>query len=213
MRTKLHQTYKIDGKIVPGCTTALGVLNKPALIGWAVKVTKQGLDHKLIAQHAADIGSLTHSMCEEELGGSVEVDFTNFNQKAINEARLCFQKFMKWKQDKDILVLALEKQLVSEKYQFGGTLDLFCTINNEGPFLIDFKTSSGMWEFEYQMAAYRQLLIENEFKVPTHCGVLRLPKGEEESFEEKYYTKAQLDKGWEVFKHCLEIYKLRRKRR
>ena len=41
---RAHQRYKIeDGTIVPGVTTVVGILNKPALVPWANKLGLEGI--------------------------------------------------------------------------------------------------------------------------------------------------------------------------
>ena len=44
-RGRVHTVYKTkDGKRVPGVTTILGVINKPALVRWANNLGLQGID-------------------------------------------------------------------------------------------------------------------------------------------------------------------------
>ena len=44
-RAKPHTVYRTaDGQRVPGVTTVLGILNKPALIKWANNLGLQGID-------------------------------------------------------------------------------------------------------------------------------------------------------------------------
>ena len=61
MNAKAHQRYKTkDGVIVPGVTTILSILAKPALIYWSWNLGMQGIDYRKVSDKAKDIGTLTH---------------------------------------------------------------------------------------------------------------------------------------------------------
>lgn len=65
MTTKAHTRYRTkSGMIVPGVTTVLSLLAKPALIYWAWNLGMQGEDYRKIKEKAADIGTVTHYLVE-----------------------------------------------------------------------------------------------------------------------------------------------------
>ena len=99
----------------------------------------------------------------------------------------------------------MEKQSVSEMFQYGGTLDHYCLLDGV-PTLLDYKTGKAIYpEQFYQLAAYRQLLNEEGHKVDQYI-ILRLGRNEEEGFETKIMT--DLGKQLEIFLSCLKIYQL-----
>ena len=69
-RAKAHTIYKLaNGKRVPGVTTVLGVINKPALVKWANNLGLQGIDSTTYVDETAKVGTLAHEMIQEYLGG------------------------------------------------------------------------------------------------------------------------------------------------
>ena len=73
--------------------------------------------------------------------------------------------------------------------------------------LVDFKTGSGVWpEHFYQMAAYRQLLIENGYEAPAIHSVLNIPRKESEAFDIK--SRAALEDEFKIFLAAKTIYDL-----
>ena len=204
-KVKVHTVYKNqEGVRVPGVTTALGILNKPALIHWAWNLGIQGIDYKAFRDDKADIGTLTHLMAlSYEKGERADTDY--FTQAQIDLAETCFLKYLDWHERHKIESIFLEKQSVSELYQYGGTLDHYCLLDGI-PTLIDYKTGKAIYtEQFYQLAAYKNLLEEEGNKVD-QCIILRLGRNEEEGFETK--TMTDLSKQFEVFLSCLKIYQL-----
>ena len=102
----------------------------------------------------------------------------------------------------------MEEPLVSEKYQFGGTIDCYGDLDGN-PTLIDFKTSKAIYpEMIHQVAAYRKLLVENSHEVK-RVRILRIGRSNDEGFEDKLCGK--MEDHWKLFSHCLQIYNLRKK--
>ncbi len=58
-----------DGKPLKGVTTVLGILAKPALIGWAYKQGIAGVPLYESRDKAADAGTLAHTYVENHLKG------------------------------------------------------------------------------------------------------------------------------------------------
>ena len=204
-KVKVHTIYKNkEGVRVPGVTTALGILNKPALIYWAWDLGMQGIDYKAFRDDKADIGTLTHLLAlSHEKKELPDTDY--FTQAQIDLAETCFLKYLDWRDRHKIESIFLEKQSVSERHQYGGTLDHYCLLDGI-PTLLDYKTGKAIYpEAFYQLSAYKNLLEEegNEVK---QCVILRLGRNEEEGFETK--TMTDLSKQFAVFLSCLKIYQL-----
>ena len=209
MKTAAHTRYRNNaGKIVPGVTTPLGLLAKPALVPWANRLGLQGVDVTKFVDDKAAIGTLGHAYSTDHLMG-VETDTSDYDQNQISAAQNAALSFFKWLDTHPITPILIEGQLVSEEYQYGGTADIYCL--HDGLYeLIDLKTGSGIWpEMTYQMAAYAHLLKENGFPLD-QCRLLNIPRTEDESFVEKIYPDKDLYWGWEVFKSCLNIYQIKK---
>lgn len=204
---KAHTRYRNkDGKIVPGATTILGVLNKPALVKWANNLGLQGIDSTKYVDVMAKIGTLAHYMVESYLK-SIEPDTSSFSKDEIDKAENAVLSFFEWERHNQLEPFLLEKQLVSEQYQFGGTVDCYCKLNGKYT-LLDFKTSNAIYaEHIIQLSAYKQLLRENGYKVD-EVRILRIGRTEDEGFEERKET--NLSNHWTLFEHLLEVYRLQK---
>jgi hypothetical protein len=205
-----HTTYKdTNGVRVPSVTTILGVLAKPQLINWAYKLGKDGQDMKAVQDSAMSTGTLLHYLIATELRGEKPDqeyldEFTLRDQRYCNN---CLLSWDEWKKDKVIEIVECEKPMVSQKFGYGGTLDLLAYINGK-LCLCDFKSSNGIYiDYWYQLAAYGNLVEENvETPLIEQYHILRFGKDMNNDFEDKFLT--DLDNHWQVFHHCLQVYKL-----
>jgi hypothetical protein len=206
-RAKAHTTYKLqDGTTVPGVTTILGVLNKPALVPWANKLGLQGIDSSKYVDDKAAIGTLAHQMIADYLRGE-ETDTSEYSKVQIDQAENAVLAFFEWEKNHHIKPILIEEPLVNEVFRFGGTIDCLGEINGD-LCLIDFKTSSGVFpEMMVQVAAYGVLLREHGYEVD-QTTILRIGRTPDEGFEERLVN--HLDKRWQIFQHCLEIYRLQK---
>lgn len=206
VKRKPHQSYfNKDGVKVPGVTTVLNILTKPNLLDWAWKCGLEGIDYKKERDTKADIGTLAHSLVTDYLTGD-ETDYSNFTDEEIDKAENCVLSFFEWHKNNQLKVQFVEKQLVSEKYQYGGTCDIYGTILGI-PVLIDLKTGKAIYEdYRYQLAAYKQLLIENGYPV-TLCKIIRIGREENEGFEVLDFE--DTDTEMMIFLSALNIYQLK----
>jgi hypothetical protein len=204
-KTKVHTIYKLaSGDRVPSVTTILGVLNKPALLDWAWRCGCDGLDYKAVRENAADIGTLAHYLVMCHLT-SREPDTSEYSAQDIEQAETCLIKYWDWENGHKIEPILVEASLISEEYQFGGTIDFFGKVDGQ-PTLVDFKTGKAIYpEFFYQLAAYEHLLGEDGHLIEV-TRILRIGRNEDEGFEER--TIGKLDKQWELFLNCRNIYRL-----
>ena len=205
--SKAHIIYKAsDGVRVPGTTTIVGLLNKPQLVAWANRLGLEGIDATQYRDEAADVGTLTHAMIQSDLTGT-KVNFDEFSKLHIDLAENAFISYLEWKKRHSIEVVFCEKPLVSDKLRYGGTID--CLANIDGVLtLLDFKTSSAVYnEYFVQLAAYRNLLEEQGYQVE-QSRILRIGRDETEGFEERTITDTK--KYLKIFKNLLEIYYLKK---
>lgn len=203
-KNKVHTVYKRkDGTRVPGTTTILGVLSKPALIHWAWDLGTKGIDYKKERDQKADIGTMAHSMIMCHLK-NIKFDTKEYAPVDVDKAENAFLKYLAWEKEHPFEVIAVEEPFVNEEHGYGGTPDLIAKSNGD-TILVDYKTGKGIYpEMAYQLASYEKG-VEHEI---TNCRILRIGREESEGFEEKVYK--DLMKEWLVFEHCLEIYKLQK---
>lgn len=162
-------SYRLDGHHVPGVTTVIGVLDKPALVDWAARVTAEyAIDHWAhlsamqpiprfeelkqarfrTTKKAADQGHRIHAMAERIAHGeTVEVP---------PEIELQVDAYARFLDRWDIETLVTEAPVCHLGYRYAGTLDMLCTIPRLGTVLLDIKTGKSVYDdHALQQAAYR----------------------------------------------------------
>lgn len=210
-RTQAHTRYYVtenDKKVrVPGTTTILGILAKPALIPWANRLGLAGIDVQKYVDDKADIGTCAHYLIECEAKGQ-KADLNDFSPNVVKQAENSYIKWLDWSKQVDLKVGASEVQYVSNVYRYGGTIDILGWVNGIYS-LVDIKTSgSGIWpEMRHQVGAYYNLCEENEQQVE-QAFIVRVGRDEEEGFE--VAKVGSLEGHFALFLHCLEIYKLQK---
>ena len=208
-KTRIHTIYKLkSGDRIPSVTTVLGILAKPALIQWAWELGTKGIDYKAVRDQAGDIGTLAHALIIADLKGD-KFDTSEYSAQDIQKAENCLIKYWDWAKVNPIKSILLETPLISEVYQFGGTVDCFAERQDTKELvLIDFKTGKAIYpEHLYQLSAYEQLLKEADFRFDQTM-ILRIGRDEVEGFEVR--SLGDLSKAFEIFKNCLSIYNLQK---
>lgn len=209
---KAHIRYKLkDGTIVPGVTTVTGIglgWNKQVLIKWANNMGLKGVDSNKYKDDKAIIGTLAHRMVTDSLQG-IETDTDDYSKNQIADAENSALSFFEWVKGKELRPILIEKDLVSEEYRFGGKPDIYAEIDGKKE-LIDLKTSKSIYdEMMVQVAAYKNLLIENKHSVDV-VRILNIPRTEDEAFLEKRLSDRQQVIAWKIFLNCLENYQLKK---
>lgn len=211
-KIKLHKQYQNkNGDIVPSVTTILQILglNKQILIRWAVNQVKQGNDPFKVVEKAADVGTVTHYLIECYLKGE-KPDLKDFAQSDINRAKNAFNEFLEWAKYRKIKLIGSELVVISEKFQYGGTLDFVVEVESNIE-LIDFKTSNGVYpDHKIQIIAYGVAWNENnpDRRIKNYH-LLQLEK-DNANFHHHKYSPESLKPCWKVFKNLREIYDLRK---
>ena len=178
--------YKWKGAAVPSVTQILGVIAKPALVPWAAKCAgdhiranlKPGvaLDeiqigeladaaknaHRAQASQAAAIGGQVHDWAERHSKGERPP------MPIHPQIRSGVEAFLAWFAAHHVEVQHAERKIFSRTHLYAGTVDLIAKINGV-PAVLDYKTSTGLWdEYRLQVAAYSQALIEEGVVPPEH---------------------------------------------
>ena len=123
-----HTIYKNElGKRLKSVTTIINgnlCWNKGALIGWTRKHCLNGEDSMQLLKEAGRIGTLAHNMIEEFTKGGV-VNLDGYTPNEISQAKTAYYSFYNWLVNNNVTFHETELKLVSEQYQFGGTLMLY----------------------------------------------------------------------------------------
>jgi hypothetical protein len=184
--------YKLDGQWVPGVTSILGVLDKPALPKWAAGMVAEyvadnpdGVEHlrsmgrgpmiyalKGLPWEKRDTagtrGNLLHDYAEALLlGEEVDVDDEHI---PVMEHAIAFME------DWRIEPLLIEAPCASRAHQWAGTLDLIAKYrrpdtHEEGVAIFDWKSGKALYaEYAWQLNAYAHAefhgLDGNESPIP-----------------------------------------------
>ncbi len=211
---KPHQVYHlVNGDRVPGVTTILSVINKPALYRWNNRLGLRGIDSQEHLTYLADAGSLAHELIAHRLGGPAP-EAIGYSDDQINMAQNAVSSFDAWARGKRLETQETELSLVSEQYQYGGTLDALVLLDRVLA-VIDFKTSSAIYDDHcYQLSGYHQLLVENGYEVD-EARIVRLSRDAGAEWSERALSVPELAPYWQVFKAALGLYtviKLAKKR-
>lgn len=215
-RFKAHIQYRNkENKPIPGVTTATGILDKGfGIIHSAWKLGREDIDYRKEWDEAKIVGTATHDIiyC---INTNQPFDSTIYSPAVMKQVEIAFKAYNKWEAEHpNFESILLEKPLVSEYYQYGGTLDAF-GVEEDKHILIDYKTSKAIFDNNiYQLSAYSHLLWENgymKFNVSDDFNsyVLRLDK-KTGDFEYKLITKRERNIGFQIFRRCLETYNLKK---
>jgi hypothetical protein len=186
-------TYQLEGILVPGTTTVTGMCPKPWLAAWAAKevvaaiiencnghltpeLKKIVLDAKnawrMKRDKAADSGTMAHAHIENYIKTKTP-PFLYENKEVQNSVEL----FFTWLGANQIEWLESEIVVGSKIHMYAGKFDAVAKVNGKVT-LIDFKTSSGIYdEHGIQLAGY-QMAYEELGKSPAieQRMILWLPK-------------------------------------
>lgn len=169
--------YECNGIKVPRVTHILSeMIHEDYLMGWANFVGRvKHMDHKIISEEAAHVGTIVHHCIECFLTNEQVVFPDDPNYTKIMNA---YNSFLVWwdriNSCNDIELLMTEKSMSCQFY--GGTLDCLLKINGK-IYLIDFKTSNHFnYKYHLQAAAYRRLLSYNYDIIPDGVVILKLSK-------------------------------------
>ncbi len=204
-KAKAHTRYTLEDRTrVPGVTTILGVINKPALVPWANRMGLNGIDTSKHVDELADIGTLAHAMIAHFLGGPAP-DLDDYSKNQIDRAENSVLSFHEWAKGKTLKTAFSERQMVSESLRYGGTCDWLGAIDGVET-LLDLKTGKAIYdEHLYQVAAYWNLAREDGLDA-REIRILQVGRNEDEGFSERIIPAATIPKYFAVFTAALHLY-------
>lgn len=207
--------YFVNGTKVPSVTTITGRFkDSGALIYWAWDQGRQGLDFRETKQKAADAGTLAHALIEADIHAvDGTLDLSDYDDHVRANALHAFEAFKEWKARVKLEIVETERQLVSQKYMFGGTPDAMLVAGKL--VLGDWKTSNAIYQDHLiQVAGGYSLLWEENFPGQRLEGVeiLRVSKPEEPgdpiSFHDHFWGRAVIEMAQRQFILLREAYDL-----
>lgn len=222
-------TYTLDGKRMTGVTTVLGVINKPALIGWSARMASEYVlenlkdlndleevceaaktAHARKRDKAAESGTDVHGIIEswikaaiKETGGLIIGEARNpdvYDNKQV-------KNFLVWAENNKVKFLVSEKVMYHPNWFVGGTADFTCEIDGK-KYVGDIKTSSGIYDRTpfFQCAGYRGMLESMGEKDYHGSVIVHLPKSGVFTEEKNILYSYDYDTDLEGFLSALRLY-------
>jgi hypothetical protein len=177
--------YEFDGVQYPSVTGITGMLDKPALLGWAARCAVEHIQdnidavrdpidvhrgeaileeakkaHTIKRDSAADSGTKAHKAAELYIEAGEETAEIKELLEGDEDAQNGFNAFLEWVDANHVEFLESEVQVFSVLHGYAGRFDLVAKVNGHRT-LIDLKTSSGIYdEMKYQLCAYLQAYNE-----------------------------------------------------
>lgn len=183
-------------------------MNKPALVKWANNLGLQGIDSTKYVDKAANVGTLIHALVEGHITGKT-VDTSDFTALEIELAQNGFYKYLDWEKQHKVEPIFNEKQFVSEKYRYGGTLDFYCKVDGKYT-LVDFKSGKGIFNEHFlQVSGYANLLKENKYRVD-QIMILNIGRNEDEPFQHREIPPTTYKKYFDMFKALVKVYYIKK---
>lgn len=176
-------------------------------------------------EEAAAAGTIAHDMIEahimrgatfalprlsEALNGSdageaLPASADHAKPEVIARARNAFRQYENWRANTRIEIIGTELPLVSERHQYGGTLDAVGRDADGRVVLLDWKTSNAIYaDYRYQLAAYALLLEECRPEwTPRGFHILRVSK---ENADFAHHSYGDLNRCKKIFLGWRELY-------
>lgn len=230
-----HYWIKSKKLYVPAVTHVirLGYPKSERFYQYLLSVSPDEAEKRL--RTAGEEGARTHDAVRDLISGkriTMETRYYNETKKVMEplspDEWSNLDAFLGWCNHYKPHVLVVEYTVWSEKYRFAGTIDFFGTIDvpdgdkafakevwgTRIPILIDWKTTSGIWdEFELQTAAYRKAFIEKSMKLlAPHfseniwTGIVRLGTAHKIGYEMRAWNEAQSEMNFGLFSSAYNLY-------
>jgi hypothetical protein len=193
---------------VPGTSSISKLVADPEGLQWWYY--QQGLEGKDIRESRAAVmgaGTLCHEAAEAWKLGK---PYAWVGDPAmVAKAQTAFGAFLQWTEQTRLKIEEVERSLVSEKYQYGGTFD--CTLIGGKRAMADYKTASALYpEHLLQVVAYAKLWEEHYPDRPIDGGyyILRFSR-DHGDFTASWF--GELEDAWQAFLACRQLYDLKAK--
>lgn len=210
-------------------TSVLGVLNKEALIQWAVdqsmdyirdrvdydadgvaRFTQPDLEallrearmaHYRTKTEAADLGTLAHDYVESFLRTGQEQDLSDQDDRVAN----CYDLFRRWWDQAGLSVIQTELMVYHAPLGYAGQLDFLAADKYGQPVLVDWKTSKAVyWNYNLQVVAYAKALREMGRGTVSAMRIVRIGR-EDADFEVREIPRSDWKRLGQLFEACIPL--------
>lgn len=224
----IEHMYTANGVLVPSVTGVTGVVDKPALIYWAVNETISHVKHmwkpgkeytkeqiKSIlydakearfrsSGRAKNIGTEAHDWIERYIKSRI-LELQPPEMPDYPPVLSAVEAYLDWERNAgDLEYISSERKVYSRKYMYSGTVDILLRINGE-LVVADLKTSKAIYpEYYIQCSAYASAISEEDGSVVDKIAIIRVPKdGEGVEIAES----VDVDYFFGIFRACLVIWR------
>lgn len=221
--------YEVPGLgKVPSATTVLKCLSKPALIGWAAKMTAEYMREILmqIARGAIAKESLTDRQIERlvkeaktahraasteaaDIGSAVHAwieDYYKGSAPDVSpEIQTPIEAFREWDRKNKVKPICVEERIWSSA-RYAGTLDLYAEVKGSRT-IVDFKSSKAHYPSDHamQLGAYDLAFREQTGNKVEKYFIVRLDK-ETGLVDPKEYSREEVESGGRRFLALLSYW-------
>ena len=216
-------THAREQRLVPSVSGILGVVDHYHLTKWKCdEMVKKCIDNPHTAgEPARDYIARIHGY--RKIDQSKILDFGNRVHKAIEEHNLnrfdqskdpeiwpWLETYIRWANERLVRVIAVEKTVVSNRWEFGGTIDLIAEVRGiRGRVIIDYKTQEYAGKkpdfrdtYVHQLAAYRKTMRPNPM-----CISLVINRSTPLPVAEKIWSPLELQRGWRLFQAANALWR------
>jgi len=219
--------YTVGGVKLPSVTQITGIIDKPALIHWAVNQTADRIgelwqperpyseaqitaaigDAKgaryRTSQRALNIGSQAHDWIEQYIKAKL-FGFDPPENPDYPPVRNATDSFLEWESQHDVEYISSERKVFSREHMYSGTADIDFIVD-EKRIAGDLKTSKGIYpEYKLQVAAYAAALAEEDGTNYDGLMIVRVPK---DGTEVELEYDEDIAGHFSVFLSCLAIWR------
>ena len=183
--------------------------SRGALMGWANKGGRDGKTLQEMYDTATIPGTICHHLIESELKNQPP-DLIQYSEEDIAKGQTAFDNFHIWCEQFKFKPVAVEPNLISEVYQYGGTPDVIAEVQGKLT-LVDWKTGKNAGKYPeifVQLAAYEQLIYENGYGAVEGFHVLRIPRDEDIPSFAHFYWERLPPEAWEAFMCALNVCRI-----
>lgn len=210
-------------------TSVLGVLNKEALIQWAVDqsmdyirervdydadgvarftqpdletlLRKARMAHYRTKTEAAEVGTIAHDYVEAFLRTGQEQDLSDQDARVAN----CYDLFRRWWDQAGLSVIQTELIVYHAPLGYAGQLDFLAADAQGNPVLVDWKTSKSVyWNYNLQVVAYAKALREMGRGTVSAMRIVRIGR-EDADFEVREIPRADWKRLGQLFEACIPL--------
>lgn len=191
-----HGQYEINGQKYPRVSTILGVISKPGLVDWKMRVGIEEANR--ISREAADLGTAIHAACEAASKGG-----------RLSDCPATYRPFVTaycaWLATHADEVIATEYVVHHGRHRYAGTVDGIVQLRDGRRALLDLKTGRSLdATYRLQTAAYMDALTEMGEPIDVRM-VLHLPSSENGRLYVMEYDEDEKDlRCWRA---CLRLWR------